>query len=137
MAKKKIYIDPSKRGTFTAEAKKRGMGVQEFASKVMSNKDRYSSSMVKQANFARNAANWNQDGGNMNAVSLMGYRDDSHFRNEESLNIYSPDGLIDMSNVGMPIVANGQVLDPYSGINQVPPTKSGYVRETPLETFEN
>ncbi len=137
MAKKKIYIDPSKRGTFTAEAKKRGMGVQEFASKVMSNKDRYSSSMVKQANFARNAANWNQDGGNMNAVSLMGYRDDSPFRNEESLNIYSPDGLIDMSNVGMPIVANGQVLDPYSGINQVPPTKSGYVRETPLETFEN
>ena len=132
MAKKKIYIDPSKRGTFTAEAKKRGMGVQEFASKVMSNKDRYSSSMVKQANFARNAANWNQDGGNMNAVSLMGYRDDSPFRNEESLNIYSPDGLIDMSNVGMPIVANGQVLDPYSGINQVPPTKSGYVRETPL-----
>lgn len=240
MAKKKIYIDPSKRGTFTAEAKKRGMGVQEFASKVMSNKSRYSPSMVKQANFARNAANWNQDGGNidsmnammkarlayanefgnnsakrmvapvdnsydfgdgrtgthymgsygnyaipniqdvegslqmtgpkmdeaiffdrpedatyfaenykrvspafqqnggnMNAVSLMGYRDDSPFRNEESLNIYSPDGLIDMSNVGMPIVANGQVLDPYSGINQVPPTKNGYVRETPLETFED
>ncbi len=137
MAKKKIYIDPSKRGTFTAEAKKRGMGVQEFASKVMSNKDRYSPSMVKQANFARNAANWNQDGGNMNAVSLMGYRDDSPFRNEESLNIYSPDGFIDMSNVGMPIIANGQVLDPYSGINQVPPTKSGYVRETPLNKFQN
>lgn len=51
-----IYIKPSKRGTFTAEAKKRGMGVQEFASKVMSNKEEYSPAMVKKANFAKNAS---------------------------------------------------------------------------------
>jgi hypothetical protein len=48
-----IYIKPSKKGTFTAAAKKRGMGVQEFASKVMANKEDYSSAMVKKANFAR------------------------------------------------------------------------------------
>ena len=53
-----IYIKPSKRGTFTAAAKKRGMGVQEFASKVMANKEDYSSAMVKKANFARNASKW-------------------------------------------------------------------------------
>lgn len=57
-AKSGIYIKPSKRGTFTAAAKKRGMGVQEFAGKVMANKEDYSSAMVKKANFARNAAKW-------------------------------------------------------------------------------
>lgn len=49
-----IYIKPSKRGTFTAAAKKRGMGVQEFANKVLANKEDYSPTMVKKANFARN-----------------------------------------------------------------------------------
>ena len=58
-----IYIKPSKRGTFTAAAKKRGMGVQEFASKVMANKEDYSSAMVKKANFAKNAAKWKKQFG--------------------------------------------------------------------------
>lgn len=57
----KIYIKPSKRGTFTAAAKKHGMGVQEFARKVLANKDNYSPAMVKKANFARNAAGWKHD----------------------------------------------------------------------------
>ena len=50
----RIYIKPSKRGTFTAAAKKRGMGVQEFARKVLANKENYSPAMVKKANFAKN-----------------------------------------------------------------------------------
>ena len=50
----KIYIKPSKRGTFTAAAKKHGKGVQEFASQVLANKENYSPAMVKKANFARN-----------------------------------------------------------------------------------
>lgn len=54
----KIHIKPSKRGTFTAAAKKRGMGVQEFAGKVLANKGNYSSAMVKKAQFAKNAAGW-------------------------------------------------------------------------------
>ena len=59
-----IYIKPSKRGTFTAAAKKRGMGVQEFASKVLANKEDYSPAMVKKANFAKNASKWKHaDGG--------------------------------------------------------------------------
>jgi hypothetical protein len=53
-----INIKPSKRGTFTKAAKQRGMGVQQFASKVLANKDNYSPAMVKKANFARNAAKW-------------------------------------------------------------------------------
>ena len=59
----KIHIKPSKRGTFTAAAKSRGMGVQEFASKVLANKDNYSPAMVKKANFARNASHWHDNGG--------------------------------------------------------------------------
>ena len=59
-----IYIKPSKRGTFTAAAKKHGKSVQGFASQVLANKDNYSSAMVKKANFARNAAKWKHaDGG--------------------------------------------------------------------------
>lgn len=58
-----INIKPNKRGTFTAAATKHGMGVQEFASKVLANKEDYSPAMVKKANFARNAAKWHSDGG--------------------------------------------------------------------------
>jgi len=63
-----IHIKPSKRGTFTAAAKKHGMGVQEFASKVLANKDKYSTAMVRKANFAHNAAGWKHAfGGNLYA----------------------------------------------------------------------
>lgn len=55
-----IHISPSKRGTFTAAATKHNMGVQEFASKVLKNKNSYSPTMVKKANFARNASKWNK-----------------------------------------------------------------------------
>lgn len=59
-----IHIDPSKKGTFTAAASKHGMGVQEFASKVLANKEDYSPTMVKKANFARNSKSWeHKDGG--------------------------------------------------------------------------
>ena len=49
-----IHIKPSRRGTFTAAATKHGMGVQEFASHVLANKDDYSSKMIKKAVFAKN-----------------------------------------------------------------------------------
>lgn len=51
-----IHIKKSHRGLFTKEAKAHGMGVQEFASHVLANKDKYSPEVVKRANFARNAA---------------------------------------------------------------------------------
>lgn len=59
----KIHIKESKKGTFTAAAKRRGMSVQEFAAKVLANKGNYSSAMVKKANFARNSSKWHSDGG--------------------------------------------------------------------------
>jgi hypothetical protein len=59
-------------------------------------------------------------------VSTMGYRDNSPYRNMESIDIYTPNGLIDMSETGMPILANGRYLPPYSGMHQFEP---GVVRE--------
>ena len=50
-----IHIKEKNRGKFTKSAKEHGMGVQEFANHVLSNKDKYSTTLVKRANFARNA----------------------------------------------------------------------------------
>lgn len=60
-----ILIKPENRGKFTAAAERRDMGVQEFASKVLANKEDYSSTMVKRANFAKNAASWKKAEGGM------------------------------------------------------------------------
>ena len=61
-ARSGIYIKPENRGKFTKWADDRGMGVQEAADKVMANKDKYSTSVVKMANFANNAAKWGRFG---------------------------------------------------------------------------
>lgn len=61
-----IHIKPSKRGTFTAAAKKRGKSVQGFASQVLAHKENYSPVMVKKAVFASNASKWKHaDGGEL------------------------------------------------------------------------
>ena len=68
LAKSGININPKNEGKFTAWAKKRGMSVAEAADKVMANKNKYSTEVVKMANFAKNARNFNkaQDGGMFN-----------------------------------------------------------------------
>lgn len=68
-----IHIKDSKKGTFTAAAKKRGQSVQSFASKVLANKDNYSSAMVKKAVFAHNAPKWKHRlGGIVNTLFRLG-----------------------------------------------------------------
>lgn len=94
-----IRIKPSKRGTFTAAAKKHGKSVQAFASQVLANKENYSPAMVKKANFARNAAKWKHaGGGNLNTVAPLVYPAPEWIYNplEEPDNapVYSPDNYI-------------------------------------------
>lgn len=60
-----INIKKSHEGLFTQKADRAGMGVQEFASHVLANKQNYSSDTIKQAVFAQNAAKWHADGGNL------------------------------------------------------------------------
>lgn len=54
-----IYIKPENKGKFTSWAKKHGMSVKEAAKKVMANKENYSPTIVKRANFAKNFAHAN------------------------------------------------------------------------------
>ena len=72
MGKSGIEIKKENRGKFTKWAKARGMGVQEAARKVMANKDKYPPSVVKMANFARNAAKFNKEDGGETFPDLTG-----------------------------------------------------------------
>jgi hypothetical protein len=58
-----IHIKPENKGKFTAYAKSHGKGVQEMASAVLANKENYSPTIVKRANFAKNAAGWKHENG--------------------------------------------------------------------------
>lgn len=82
-----IHIAPSKRGTFTTAAKKRGKSVQAFASQVLANKENYSPAMVKKANFAHVFGGRNYETGGyiegkeydlsieeINRLKLLGYK---------------------------------------------------------------
>ena len=53
----KIHIKKENRGKFTAAAKRAGMSVQEYASKVLRDPNA-SPQLKKRANFARNAKKW-------------------------------------------------------------------------------
>ena len=69
-----IHINPANKGKFTASAQRAGMGVQEFANHVLANKEDYSSTQVKRANFAHNAAGWKHE---MGGVQLPYYNTDN------------------------------------------------------------
>lgn len=59
----KIHIKKENRGKFTAAAKRAGKSVQAYASQILANKERYSPTLVKRANFARNAAKFKHEAG--------------------------------------------------------------------------
>jgi hypothetical protein len=52
------------------------MGVQEFARHVLANKEDYSSTQVKRANFAKNAAGWKKQMGGMTEGQMLELHDD-------------------------------------------------------------
>ena len=67
-----IHIKPENRGKFTAWAKARGMDVQQAASHIMANKENYSPTIIKRANFAKNAAGWShKDGGYTSIMEML------------------------------------------------------------------
>lgn len=61
-----IMIKKENRGKFTESANRANMGVQEYARHILANKKDYSPTLIKRANFARNAAKWNAFGGDLN-----------------------------------------------------------------------
>ena len=66
-------------------------------------------------------------------ISQRGYSDDSPYRNAPYLDIHTKTGVIDMSNTGIPVSANGRVLPPYSGEHFI---GDKVVREIPLRSAE-
>ena len=79
MAKSGIEIKPENRGKFTRWAKKRGMTVPEAAEMVMANKDAYPPSVVKMANFAKNAAGFKkEEGGGIDYTEGVRQREGSY-----------------------------------------------------------
>lgn len=104
-----IHIAPNKRGTFTAAAKRRGLGVQEFASKVLANKDKYSPAMVKKANFAHVFGGRHYDnGGDLNNNVNPKYKEDT-----DSLE------LAKSARIFSDILGNGKTL--VENISSIPP----------------
>jgi len=55
-----IKIKPENKGAFTKKAKAHGESVQGYAKEVLAPGSKASPETKKQANFARNAKNWNK-----------------------------------------------------------------------------
>lgn len=126
-----IHIKKSHKGLFTNKANAAGMGVQEYARHVLANKEKYPSSTVKQANFARNASHWNEAGGN---IYEQGYKDDSPYKHMPLIKI--PSNRITMQGVSQPLKAqlsNGETHIMYPNHEYHFP-QSNYVIESPMQT---
>lgn len=58
-----IKIKPQNKGKFTAKAKAKGEGVQQYANQVVKPGSKASPATKKQANFAKNAAKFSHKKG--------------------------------------------------------------------------
>lgn len=102
-----INIKKKNRGKFTESASRAGMGVQEYARHILANKDKYSSTLIKRANFARNAAGWKH--------ALGGYIKDRDSMYDSLLESQTHGG--DFSN-GVTFINNGGTHEqnPFEGV---------------------
>lgn len=102
-----INIKKKNIGKFTESANRAGMGVQEYARHVLANKDKYSSTLVKRANFARNSAGWKH--------ALGGYIKDRNDMYNNMLESQTHGG--DFSN-GVTFINNGGTHEqnPFEGV---------------------
>lgn len=102
-----INIKKKNRGKFTESANRAGMGVQEYARHILANKDKYSSTLVKRANFARNSAGWKH--------ALGGYIKDRNDMYNNMLESQTHGG--DFSN-GVTFINNGGTHEqnPFEGV---------------------
>lgn len=102
-----INIKKKNIGKFTESANRAGMGVQEYARHILANKDKYSSTLVKRANFARNSAGWKH--------ALGGYIKDRNDMYNNMLESQTHGG--DFSN-GVTFINNGGTHEqnPFEGV---------------------
>lgn len=110
-----IHINPKNKGKFTAAAKKAGMGVQEYASHVLANKDKYSPTLVKRANFAKNTTKFNHhdDGGFLDYIEKTA-------KNRAPIRAPRLDPTEEDINLGMAILMNDPTYNYRSYYNNTP-----------------
>lgn len=90
-----INIKPSHEGLFSQAAKAHGMSVQQYAASILRNKDNHNATLIKRANFARNAAGWSHAEG--------GYLNDEDNTPDGGMN----DGNTNLNNYGYGITRYG------------------------------
>lgn len=62
-------------------------------------------------------------------ISKQGYKDDSPYKDRPYLDIHTPNGIIDMTGVSIPLLANNVILGPNSGLHKF---DTNTVREIPM-----
>ena len=62
-------------------------------------------------------------------ISRQGYKDNSPYKDRPYLDIHTPNGIIDMTDVSIPLLANNVILQPNSGLHKFDETM---IREIPL-----
>ena len=106
-----IHIKPENKGKFTAWANAHDMGVQEAARHVMANKEDYSSTIVKRANFAKNAAGWKKQYGGVVTEDMYKYFNGGNVSSQGG-NITGPIQLGSMAgNMALDVIPDNQVVD--------------------------
>lgn len=66
---------------------------------------------------------------NKKDISKHGYKDNSPYKDRPYLDIHTPNGVIDMDGVSVPLLANNVILGPNSGLHKF---DTNMVREIPL-----
>ena len=118
-----IHIKEKNKGKFTQSAKQHGMRVQEFASHVLNNKDKYSPTLIKRANFAHNAKAWkHQKGGPVKRLDIKNLRNDPEFK--KNFNWYMNDHNLEILQDSM-INRNMGYVQRVALLSQVIPESGG------------
>lgn len=131
-----IHIKEQNKGLFTKVAKRAGMGTQEYARHILANKDDYSSTLVKRANFARNAAGWQHGkGGHM-------FQDGGENDNNNQQVVHLPGAELGVNNqymipTDMIIGGEGLLKDNYDGARVDESLLDGYVYNKKLNKYIN
>ena len=143
-----IHIKEKNKGKFREAAKRANMDAQEYASKILANKSKYSPELVKRANFARNAAGWHHaDGGYLDSslfpMSTHGsdFTTGVRYINTGKTHEENPNSGVQMGIAadGLPnFVEEGEVIyNDYVFSNRLSPTKKQLKDNALPEKYEN
>lgn len=92
-----IMIKKENRGKFTESANRANMGVQEYARHILANKEDYSPTLIKRANFARNFGGRKAFGGDLNTYGGT-YNGGLEYINNGSTHSENPYGGVPMGS---------------------------------------